>query len=83
VATAQTMLSTTHLVAHCLRDIESALRDVLGPVMEDRDDQEGNKEKPVANNSTPESAIRAVLRGLEIPAEADPVAETTALLLRF
>jgi hypothetical protein len=75
MTTAQTMLSTTHLVAHCLRDIESALRDVLKPVIEDQDDQEGNKKHRESGSSTHESEIRAILRGLEIP-ETDPVAET-------
>src|SRR5829696_7510981 len=51
MATGQAMLSTTHLVAHCLRDIESALRDVLEPVMEDQDTQEGNKYQSTSGGS--------------------------------
>jgi hypothetical protein len=75
MATAQTLLSTTHLVAHCLRDIESALRDVLEPVMEDQDPQEGKSDKSASGDVTHRLEIRAILRGLEIP-ETEPVAET-------
>ncbi|HYV03718.1 MAG TPA: hypothetical protein VFB82_03980, partial [Blastocatellia bacterium] len=59
--------STTHVIAHLLREIESALRNVLEPVM-DRGDQ-GSGEKP-----SHKEEIRAILKGLEIP-EADAVAQ--------
>jgi hypothetical protein len=45
------------------------------PVIEDQDDQEGNKKHRKSGSRTHESEIRAILRGLEIP-ETDPVAET-------
>ena len=67
------MLSTTHLVAHCLRELESALRDVLEPVVENEGGPE-DKSKPQKGSGTHEAEIRAILRGLGIP-ETDPVAE--------
>jgi hypothetical protein len=67
------VLSTTHLVAHCLREIESALRDVLEPVVENEDGPE-DQSKPRTRSSTHEAEIRAILRGLGVP-ETDPVAE--------
>lgn len=68
------VLSTTHLVAHCLREIESALRDVLEPVVEEQDSPEEGGGKRKSGGSTHESEIRAILRGLGIP-ETEPVAE--------
>jgi hypothetical protein len=69
------------LVAHCLREIESALRDVLEPVVEDEGGPEG-KGKPQAGSSTHEAEIRTILRGLGIP-ETDPVAEAWLRLPRW
>lgn len=59
--------STTHLVAHLLREIESALRDVLEPVMDRSDEHTGTTQ-------THGEEIRATLKGLEIP-ETDAVAQ--------
>jgi hypothetical protein len=68
------MLSTTHLVSHCLREIESAMRDVLEPVVEDQGNPEEGTRKTQSGSSTHELEIRAIVRGLGIP-ETDPVAE--------
>lgn len=57
--------STTHLVSHLLRDIESALRDVLEPIVEDGEIKKGN---------THREQISAIIRYLNIP-ESDPVSE--------
>ncbi|MCI0408113.1 MAG: hypothetical protein L0191_06025 [Acidobacteria bacterium] len=63
--------STTHLVAHLLREIESALRDVLEPVVQ-------RSARLTKENVSAEAGHRAeiqtVLKGLEIP-ETDPVAQ--------
>jgi hypothetical protein len=63
--------ATTHLIAHLLRETESALRDVLESFMErsERLDKKGKPARP-----THEDEIRAVLKGLEIP-ETDAMAE--------
>ncbi|MCA1614548.1 MAG: hypothetical protein LC795_09815 [Acidobacteria bacterium] len=63
--------ATTHLVAHLLRETESALRDVLESFMDrsERLDKKGKPAKP-----THEDEIRAILKGLEIP-ETDATAE--------
>lgn len=63
--------STTHLVAHLLRETESALRDVLESFM-DRSERLDTKGKPA--KPTHEDEIRAILKGLEIP-ETDAMAE--------
>jgi hypothetical protein len=68
------MLSASHLVSHCLREIESAMRDVLEPVVEDQSNSEEGKRESQSGRSTHELEIRAILRGLGIP-EMDPVAE--------
>jgi hypothetical protein len=54
--------STTHLVSHLLRDIESALRDVLEP-FSDREKKKNHRQE-----------ILSTLNALEIP-ENDPIAE--------
>jgi hypothetical protein len=59
--------STTHLVAHLLRDIESALRDVLEPIVENA--------KPVHaidESAKHKSEILAILSYLDI-SESDPI----------
>jgi hypothetical protein len=63
--------STTHLVAHLLREIESALRDVLEPIS-----RWPERRKATKNNSKEAHAdeVRCVLGALEIP-EDDPVAK--------
>lgn len=64
--------STTHLVAHLMREIESALRDVLVPL--------SASSAPAADEDAKESGsshkdeIRAILAALEIPI-TDPVAK--------
>ncbi|MBZ5697620.1 MAG: hypothetical protein LAN18_03640 [Acidobacteriia bacterium] len=62
--------STTHLVAHLLREIESGLRQILETVA----DQSLRLKKGAKNEEKHTDKIRAVLKGLEI-AEIDPVAE--------
>lgn len=63
--------STTHLVAHLLREIESALRDVLEPIS-----RWPERRKATKNNSKEAHAdeVRCVLGALEIP-EDHPVAK--------
>lgn len=60
--------STTHLVAHLLREVESAMRDVLEPLAE-------RAERITAKTTSQDNhaiEIQAILRGLEIP-ETDTV----------
>jgi hypothetical protein len=68
------MLTTTHLVSHCLREIESAMRDVLEPVVEDQSNPGEGERNSQSGISTHELEIRAIVRGLGI-LETDPVAE--------
>lgn len=63
--------ATTHLVAHLLRETESALRDVLETFME-RSERLDEKGKPAKR--THEDEVRAILKGLGIP-ETNAVAE--------
>ena len=56
--------TTTHLVAHSLREIESALRDVLEPVA---DQAASPKEKKSRGGSQHRTEILSVLKGLGIP----------------
>ena len=63
--------TTTHLVAHSLREIESALRDVLEPVAEQANSLERKKSKGGNNHRT---EILSVLKGLGIP-ETDSIAQ--------
>jgi hypothetical protein len=58
--------STTHLVSHLLREIESSLRDVLEPIVEKGEIKGGNGHK---------EEIAAIIRYLDIP-ESDPVSKT-------
>ena len=69
MATDDQLESTTHLVSHLIREIESSLRDVLDPLMQ-RPEQSNKKGE---SDNTHETEIRAVLKGLGIP-ETDPVA---------
>lgn len=62
--------ATTHLVAHLLREIESALRDVLES---GADRSERLSKKGIADDDRHEDEIRVVLKGLSI-SETDPVA---------
>jgi hypothetical protein len=79
--------STTHLVGHLIRELESSLRAALGPYKH-RAKKEG-EEKPTKKKSEGETDeetghkddIRAVLKGLEIP-ETDPVAVAWLKLAR-
>lgn len=61
--------SATHLVAHLFREIESALRDVLETISEQRARQTTKR----GSQDKHEEEIRGILRSLEIP-ESDPVA---------
>src|SRR5436309_8349440 len=63
--------ATTHLVAHLLREIESALRDVLESVVERTERLE---KKGSSGEDKHKAEILAVLRSLDIP-ETDPVAQ--------
>lgn len=65
--------STTHLVAHLVREIEGALRDVLEPLA-DRAARLGEKDFSKPKDETHSAEIRAVLKALEIP-ETEPVAQ--------
>jgi hypothetical protein len=56
--------STSHLVSHLLREIDSALRDVL----------ETGSDEAVEGRSGHEQSIKIVLKALEMP-ESDPVAQ--------
>src|SRR2546425_10233466 len=62
--------TTSHLVSHLLREVESAIRDVLETMIE-RKDRLAKKEK---GDSQHEDEIRAILKGLGI-SETDPVAQ--------
>jgi hypothetical protein len=61
--------TTTHLVSHALREIESALRDILEP-MGVRVERSSRK----SQSSGHAAEIRAILAGIAIP-ETDPVAQ--------
>ncbi|MBD1930076.1 hypothetical protein H6F74_28195 [Trichocoleus sp. FACHB-90] len=65
--------STTHLVGHLLREIESSLRAVLKHIWELS--EQSSKKKKASNENTHEAQIRTVLQALEIP-EASIVAQT-------
>lgn len=62
--------TTSHLVSHSLREIESALRDVLETMAE----REKRLQKSKKDGDNHKEEISAILRGLQIP-ETDPVAE--------
>ena len=63
--------TTTHQVAHLLREVESALRDVLESVIEHT---ERLKKKGRSGEKKHQAEILAILRGLDIP-ETDLVAQ--------
>ncbi len=76
--------STTHLVGHLLREIESSLRDVLMPISKSSEPSEplepgANKKKSNKKNPSGDekhiAEIEAVLTVLEIP-QTSPVAQT-------
>ena len=76
--------STTHLVGHSLREIESSLRDVLKPISKSSEPSEplelgANKKKSNKKNPSGDekhiAEIEAVLTVLEIP-QISPVRET-------
>lgn len=67
--------STTHLVSHALREIESSLRDVLETYMERAERlEEEKKKKNVSAEDNHRKEILAILRGLAI-SEDDRVAQ--------
>jgi hypothetical protein len=70
--------STTHLVAHLVRDIESALRDVLEPLA-DRSAHPMRTDVSTSKGNSHSAEIRAVLKALEIP-ETNPVAQAWLVL---
>jgi hypothetical protein len=59
--------STTHLVSHLLREIESSLRDVLEPIVEEGKIKDGNE------NAHKEEIV-AIIRYLDIP-ESEPISK--------
>jgi hypothetical protein len=68
------MLSTTHMVSHSLREIESALRAVLRPAVDEPRGPEGGEGRSRPGSNKHELQIRAILEGLDI-SETDPVAK--------
>ena len=68
MATQSPFKSTTHLVSHLIREIESSVRAVLQPLRSEGDDIRQNKE------DNHKAQIRAILKALEIP-ETDPIAD--------
>jgi hypothetical protein len=65
------LFSTAHLVAHLLREIESALRDVLEPLSKL---SKSEWLKDMADKGNHKNEIYAILKALDIP-ENDPIAE--------
>jgi hypothetical protein len=63
--------SITHLVAHLLREIESAMRAVVEPILDRPRDLEQQR---TSGDEKHQAAIRIVLRGLDIP-ETSSVAQ--------
>jgi hypothetical protein len=68
MATQSEFKSTTHLVSHLIREIESSVRAVLEPLRSETDEIGKNKEE------NHKAHIKAILQALEIP-ETDPIAE--------
>ncbi|MEK6282530.1 MAG: hypothetical protein AABN95_19385 [Acidobacteriota bacterium] len=62
--------STTHLVSHLIREVESSVRAVLEPLRTDNDKATKKNE----DKGSHKAGIRAILKALKIP-ETDPVAE--------
>jgi hypothetical protein len=65
------MHTTTHLVSHLIREIESALRKVIEPAISKSSDA---TEKRTTTKQKHRGQIEAILQGLNIPAD-DPVAK--------
>lgn len=65
--------STTHLVGHLLREIESSLRAVLKPIWEAS--KQPSRKNKLSNEDVHKTEILAVLQALEIP-ETSTVAQT-------
>ena len=59
--------STTHLVAHLIREIESALRDVLVPLSASSTPSDGEDASKESGGSGHKDEIRAILSALGIP----------------
>ncbi|MFC2062538.1 hypothetical protein ACFLS8_01120 [Chloroflexota bacterium] len=70
--TKSSLSATTHLVSHLLREIESALRDVIEPAITKSFD---STEEKAPTKQVHRGEIEAVLKGLDIPAD-DNVAKT-------
>lgn len=68
MADSASLATTSHLVSHSLREVESALRAVLETVSE-REARLSGKDSGDGH----ENGIRGILRGLQIP-ESDPIA---------
>jgi hypothetical protein len=64
--------STTHIVAHLFREIESSLRDVLDPISNKNISIKTKKNKNEKDNQKTE--ILSILKSLEIP-EDEPIAQ--------
>src|SRR5260370_24139920 len=64
--------TTTHLMGHCLREIESALRDVLKPAVANSSDS--STKKNMTGEERYKHDIITILDGLEIP-ETDEIAQ--------
>src|SRR5437773_358430 len=73
IATEPPFETTTHLVGHCLREIESALRSVLKPAVGNTTLSNGSK-KNVTGEERHKHDITIILQGLDIP-ETDPIAQ--------
>lgn len=65
----EVLSSTSHLVGHLLREIDSALREVLKPVVE-QEDARPEEPPPGRNRSARKEEIRAILRALKISEES-------------
>src|SRR2546423_946266 len=65
--------TTTHLVGHCLREIESALRDVLKPAVGNTILSNGSK-KNMSGEERYKDDITTILQGLDIP-ETNAIAQ--------
>lgn len=68
MATQPQFKSTTHLVSHLIREVESSVRAVLEPLRSDFEN--GGKSKEDSHKAE----IKAILKSLGIP-ESDPIAE--------
>lgn len=66
--------STTHLVGHLIREIESALRAVLSPIASSSDTTTATEGKKSQGDDAHKQGILAILTALGIPVR-DPVAE--------